>query len=396
MWFRAWCGGSTRTEESLQMRDAHPRSPTRPLRLKEDRNGSPVQGNVLHVGGMISEGAMMNIAENMSEAGSGTSIHRLTLVALPGRAALLVVAVAALTVGAASPSMAADPIDDLSTLEVIESATPGTENAEVLAVQESANTADYFADIPERDTVITIPGDASAGVALDQGGDVVTVGLPNASEAARGIADADGLVHFNNADGSTTVPLVREDGVVQITTIIETASAPAVFEYPIAVADGGQLVDAGDGFFAVLDEAGQPAAMIDPAWAKDANGRDVPTWYEQQGNTLVQVVEHRSDFAYPVVADPAVRGNLITDVKLSWSRYGTTVGVTPRSGWAITPFSNWWAEYKLWVSAQYEGNKFYNQLRCHVDIAPFKSPWNLDAWRPDVRYSDVLAAGCNP
>lgn len=338
----------------------------------------------------------MNIAENMSEAGSGTSIHRLTLVALPGRAALLVVAVAALTVGAASPSMAADPIDDLSTLEVIESATPGTENAEVLAVQESANTADYFADIPERDTVITIPGDASAGVALDQGGDVVTVGLPNASEAARGIADADGLVHFNNADGSTTVPLVREDGVVQITTIIETASAPAVFEYPIAVADGGQLVDAGDGFFAVLDEAGQPAAMIDPAWAKDANGRDVPTWYEQQGNTLVQVVEHRSDFAYPVVADPAVRGNLITDVKLSWSRYGTTVGVTPRSGWAITPFSNWWAEYKLWVSAQYEGNKFYNQLRCHVDIAPFKSPWNLDAWRPDVRYSDVLAAGCNP
>lgn len=196
-------------------------------------------------------------------------------------------------------------------------------------MQESANTADYFADIPERDTVITIPGDASAGVALDQGGDVVTVGLPNASEAARGIADADGLVHFNNADGSTTVPLVREDGVVQITTIIETASAPAVFEYPIAVADGGQLVDAGDGFFAVLDEAGQPAAMIDPAWAKDANGRDVPTWYEQQGNTLVQVVEHRSDFAYPVVADPAVRGNLITDVKLSWSRYGTTVGVPP-------------------------------------------------------------------
>lgn len=113
--------------------------------------------------------------------------------------------------------------------------------------------------------------------AVRSGGDVVTVGLPNPSEAARGIADADGLVHFNNADGSTTVPLVREDGVVQITTIIETASAPAVFEYPIAVADGGQLVDAGDGFFAVLDEAGQPAAMIDPAWAKDANGRDVPT-----------------------------------------------------------------------------------------------------------------------
>jgi hypothetical protein len=339
----------------------------------------------------------MNIAEIRSRSwSSGRSVHRLAFNALAGHAALVAIAVAALCVGAASPAMAADPIDDLSTLEIVESATPGTENADVLAVQESANTEDYFADIPERDTVITIPGDASAGVALDQGGDVVTVGLPNASEAARGIADADGLVHFDNTDGSTTVPLVREDGVVQITTLIETASAPTVYEYPITVADGGQLVDAGGGFFAVLDEAGQPAAMIDPAWAKDANGRDVPTRYEQQGNTLVQVVEHSSDFAYPVVADPAVRGNLITNVKLSWSSYGTTVGVTPRSGWAITPFSNWWAEYKLWVSAQYEGNKFYNQLRCHVDIAPFKSPWNLDAWRPDVSYSNVLAAACNP
>lgn len=243
----------------------------------------------------------MNIAEIMSRSGKGTRVHRLTLVALAGRAALLAVAVAALSVGAASSAMAADSIDDLSTLEVIESATPGTEHADVLALQESANTEDYIADIPERDTVITIPGDASAGVALDQGGDVVTVGLPNASEAARGVVDADGLIHFDNTDGSTTVPLVRKDGIVQITTLIETASAPTVYEYPITVADGGQLVDAGDGFFAVLDEAGQPAAMIDPAWAKDANGRDVPTRYEQQGNTLVQIVEHSADFAYPVV-----------------------------------------------------------------------------------------------
>ncbi|AVL95819.1 DUF2599 domain-containing protein [Microbacterium paraoxydans] len=44
----------------------------------------------------------------------------------------------------------------------------------------------------------------------------------------------------------------------------------------------------------------------------------------------------------------------------------------------------------------YEGNEFYSQLRCHADIASFKAPWNLDAWRPDASYSDVLAAGCNP
>lgn len=305
-------------------------------------------------------------------------------------------AVAALCIGAAPPAMAADPIDDPTTLETIELATPGPANADVLAVHESSVADEYVADIPERDTVITVPMDASAGVALDQGGDIVTIGLPNAPDAAPGVVDEEGLVHFDNTDGSITVPLVREDGVVQITTLIEDTFAPTRYEYPIAAADGGELVDAGDGFFAVLDAAGQPAAMIDPAWAKDANGRNVPTWYEQQGDTLVQVVEHDSRYAYPIVADPAVRGNLITKVTFPSSPYGIVVSVTPRSGWAITPFSNWWAEYKLWVASHYEGNKFYNQLRCHVDIAPFKSPWNLDAWRPDVSYSNVLAAACNP
>lgn len=304
--------------------------------------------------------------------------------------------IAALCIAGASPAVAADPADDPSALEMIETATPGSENAEVLAVLENVGMEDYVAAIPARDTLVTIPVDATSGLALDQGGDVVTIGLPNASQAAPGVADEDGLVHFDNGDGSTTVPVVREDGVVQITTLIEGPSAPKRYEYPMTVADGGQLVDAGDGFFAILDAVGQPVAMIDPARAKDADGRDVPTLYEQQEDTLVQIVEHGTDFTYPIVADPAVRGNLITGVAYPSSPYGIVVSVTPRSGWAITPFENWWAEYKLWVASWYEGNKFYNQLRCHVDVAPFKSPWNLDAWRPDVSYSNVLAAACNP
>ncbi len=44
-------------------------------------------------------------------------------------------------------------------------------------------------------------------------------------------------MHYDNADGSTTVPLVREDGAVQITTLINDSSAPTRYEYPIVVAD---------------------------------------------------------------------------------------------------------------------------------------------------------------
>jgi len=46
---------------------------------------------------------------------------------------------------------------------------------------------------------------------------------------------------------------------------------------------------------------------IAPAWARDANGRDVPTFYEIEETTLVQVVKHRGgDWAYGITADPSV------------------------------------------------------------------------------------------
>lgn len=43
-------------------------------------------------------------------------------------------------------------------------------------------------------------------------------------------------------------------------------------------------------------------------------------------------------------------------------------------------------------------NSLYNQLRCHTDWATFrnKTPWNLDAGRPDVGYWSTVHAKCNP
>ena len=40
------------------------------------------------------------------------------------------------------------------------------------------------------------------------------------------------------------------------------------------------------------------------------------------------------------------------------------------------------------------------QFLCHWQLAelaqPGKPSWNLEPWRPDVDYRDMLAAGCNP
>ena len=60
-----------------------------------------------------------------------------------------------------------------------------------------------------------------------------------------------------------------------------------------------------DGSVAAYDAAGTLNGGFPAPWARDGNGRSVPTHFEVQGTTLVQVIEHRSAvYQYGVTADP--------------------------------------------------------------------------------------------
>ena len=244
---------------------------------------------------------------------------------------------------------------------------------------------------------VDIPVDPSDGITFAQEGTAeIVIGLPNAHLANEADLGDMGLSAYVNNDGSTTVPIPHPDGTLQITTVIEGPAAPTRYTYPITLPEGGELVDAGDGYFAILDSDGSPAAMIEPAWALDANREAVDTHYEIAGTELVQIIDHGDGDAYPIVADPAVKGSYISKVKINTVKQGKVVAVYPKNSWSLTGFGNYWAEYKLYVSSTYEGKKYYNQLLCHRDFAPFKTTWNLDSWRPNVSYAATVAALCNP
>jgi hypothetical protein len=55
-------------------------------------------------------------------------------------------------------------------------------------------------------------------------------------------------------------------------------------------------------------------ATVATPWATDANGAPVPTHYEINGSSIVQIVDHHGA-AYPVTADPKV--------SLGWKIYVT-------------------------------------------------------------------------
>ena len=87
--------------------------------------------------------------------------------------------------------------------------------------------------------------------------------------------------------------------------MVQSADAPTEFTYEI---EGLALLQQDDGSVLLLDDAGQPAGYVAPAWAFDANGAEVVTSYSIVGSAIVQTVAHNvAGVAYPVVADPSVR-----------------------------------------------------------------------------------------
>lgn len=151
--------------------------------------------------------------------------------------------------------------------------------------------------------------------------------------------------------------------------------------------------------------------FIAQAWAVDAQGNSVATRFEVNNDELIQVIEPTGSTTYPVTADPWLGQRLIDKLvidKKSNSK-GTIYRVYPsklaRTGAGV--YGNMGAYYlyrkAFWSEAQAKGVKKNNSLRdqlyCHIDALPKtfnKSSWNLDSWRPNVSYAQMIKTNCNP
>lgn len=152
---------------------------------------------------------------------------------------------------------------------------------------------------------VEIPAEPKDGVRLTAGDFSLRIGLPNAAESEDAAPTTDGAVAYPSAaDSANAVIPVR--GGVQLLSVIENQDADERFAYPLTLSVGHSLVGTADGGARIVDATGTIKAAFEPAWAKDAEGRSIPTHYSISGNTLTQVVEHRAvaGISYPVVADP--------------------------------------------------------------------------------------------
>ena len=144
------------------------------------------------------------------------------------------------------------------------------------------------------------PGSEQPGVAVEL--PEVAVDLP-----ARGLADhAGSTTVFDGAAVGAQVAVQPIAAGVRTVVQIDSPEASERYAFPLS-GDLARLEPRRDGSVTGYDTEGEAIAYIAPAWARDASGREVPTYYELEGATLVQVVQHRgADWDYPVSADPSL------------------------------------------------------------------------------------------
>lgn len=205
----------------------------------------------------------------------------------------------------------------------------------------------------------------------------LSIELLAAQDAAAVSVSQDGVEVIDNGDNSSTVPLNRADGSLQVVFVIETTDAPTEYAIDVDLPEGTVLTQDEGGALLATGADGQLALGVAPAWAYDAAGTAVPTHYVVQESQITQVIEHTSgDYQYPIVADP-------------W--LGQRLFIMASAG--LAEFTSQWATVRNSVSLQ-------QQYQCHAvwgrAIIGAGFHWDLELSRPtNSNYLNVAAHRCN-
>jgi hypothetical protein len=246
------------------------------------------------------------------------------------------------------------------------------------------------------------------------------IGVPN-SDQLTDIQTIDNQVIFSGKNAKFDVVAEAIDGGMRQVVNIKDSSAPTTYDFPVSLEAGEKLDINDDGSAKVVsskvDEVSKlpiNKTTIDKPWAKDANGKELKTYYSINSSNLRQTIETK-DVAFPITADPMWCGDVIWYTQWDYrpSEGGTTLKVYPtycgRSGYIGDYFNeviNKTGSNPAWPSINRniynsQGYSMYNQFRCHAAFAWFfKESYNLEPWRPDVDWRTLVTRNlpwaCNP
>lgn len=190
---------------------------------------------------------------------------------------------------------------------VIERATGTGDLAPSVSLQDSAATA--TTDTGSGNVTVEVPKTASGDVRVTgPDGSTLAVSLPETKDVTGHKAGAGTVVYPSAANSTDIAVQPTTDGGARALVTLKNSSAPTQHRFTLDLPAGSELTPNDEAGYDIVKGSGHGGKFvlgkIDAPWAKDAQGRDVPTSYKLEGTTLVQEVTTDKNTAYPVVADP--------------------------------------------------------------------------------------------
>lgn len=299
----------------------------------------------------------------------------------------------------------------ISGITTAHASTPEITNDAIMVALRSASP-EMFSDyktLARSASGVTIPAVSSEKISITPSeGEILSISMPFPQKNVSAEPLGEGLVAFDNGNGSLTVPIPQENNSVAIHTVIENRAAPSRYAYTVDLPKGGSLVLQEHGGVLISDSSGGYAGGFTPPWAKDASGADLPTRFEVDGSDLVQIVDHSgADVTYPVIADPYMGKDLMM---YPWITYPPVMGqyivnINPTehgryySGIAFHSAHVSELQNKLSSIGYGLASTIREQFLCHVYVNVFEpGTYNLESWRPNVYWPNQLNLWdrCNP
>ncbi|MBL1081402.1 hypothetical protein JK359_05320 [Streptomyces actinomycinicus] len=191
---------------------------------------------------------------------------------------------------------------------VVERATGTGDLAPSSAAPESAARAVTSSESSA--VTVTAPTDSSGYVeSTAADGTSLRLHLPETRKVT-GVKAGAGTVVYANAARSTDIAVQPiADGGARALVALKDSTAPGEYRFDLDLPSGTELIADGQGGYLITKEGSQGATVlgsIAAPWAKDADGKAVPTAYRIEGRSIVQTVTTTDSTAFPVVADPTV------------------------------------------------------------------------------------------
>lgn len=226
------------------------------------------------------------------------------------------VLIISLATGNVSPINAEENVSDKEQL-VLD--ITGTEeiNTDICSDKDSVMIADGY------EMLIDVPKNPSEPIYTTDGlGEETEMHLPVQSRTMEPELTENGTVMYsdNESDIAFNIEPLQVVGIneqtiegLRTSIIIDNADCPKEYKFTFELEDGekfvtakellGEEYDTGEVF--VFDKDDNMKYIFEPAWAKDANGDSINSYYKIDGNSLFQVVDFNENTAFPVVADPS-------------------------------------------------------------------------------------------